>query len=583
MKNNNFARKIFFSQIKSNGLAAVAGALMITLFLNVILWELPYLGIIFSGLWIFFQWVFAPFSNKLVSSRLSKSISEWKKTGFHTEKSSTFLIEKLMRFPAIKGIETFLVFTLCAGALPLILYFLPAFSITKTEIISTIITGIYSAYMAGIIILYTTEKICSEISQQIFLTGVDKEYVRQKKYFGLNTKVRYILFLIIPAVYANLLMFVMLYQGYANDMVNPLPAWVQLFRMSLLTIVIVFICIFIGILYYRQLNTSNDKLTKTISHLLSNKDKNTTFPSALNDPLQYNIFLLNNSVQRYNSLISQADEISSNIQKTTEELSVISQEVESTSINQNSDVNEIVQTVNQTNELSMTIQNNIEEVSQRINQTNIDVTNSFSTLDQSIQQITNIQNTNKQIIEGIKNLTRLIDSIDNVISMMKDISNQTKIIAMNAELEAVSAKDEGKSFHIIANEIQQLQENSVSSIKDIQTYLESVKNSSLVLIQSSENGTKLIEEQKLITEELKNHFEGIRSSSEDTNDKTEKIKEIIKEQTVSFSQIVTTLAEISNGFQNFTESTKEISTQADRMMMASEKLSCVSSELDWSL
>ena len=47
------------------------------------------------------------------------------------------------------------------------------------------------------------------------------------------------------------------------------------------------------------------------------------------------------------------------------------------------------------------------------------------------------------LIEGIKNLTRLIDSIDNVISMMKDISNQTKIIAMNAELEAVSAKDEG--------------------------------------------------------------------------------------------------------------------------------------------
>lgn len=573
MKKRIFARTLFIKQIKFNVIAAILIALLIGLFLNIRLQDIKYSMLALAPVVFVLQAILAPLTHTLLTRKLQNNIEEWKSTGFYTDHSKTLLMEKVMRYPLKKGLETFLIFTFGCTFYPFLLHFMTPLTLEPIEFSYALASSYFGSYLAGILAMYYSEKQCIALAEELFITGVDKEYVMSKKFFGIKPRARYILFLIVPIVYANVLMFMLLSQIYTPTPRYEIAPLSHVIRMLCLTAIVVFICIFIGIMYYRQLMSSNNKLADTLTQLISNNEKNKTYASSLNDPLQYNIFLLNNIVSKYNTLISKADVISRNIQTTTENLSIISSEVSGTSINQNSDVNEIVQTVNQTDELSMNIENNIQEVSQRISQTNSDVENSFTNLDSSIQQMSRIQETNRQIIDGIKNLTKQIDSIDDIISMIREVSDQTKIIAMNAELEAVAAKEEGKSFHIIANEIQLLQTSSFNSVKEIQSYLEVVKNASVSLIQASERGTHLIQEQSVITEELKSHFAGIKESSQITNQKTDEIKQIVREQTSSFSQIVTTLSEISNGFKNFIDSTKEISSQAERLSQAAAVLS----------
>ena len=59
-----------------------------------------------------------------------------------------------------------------------------------------------------------------------------------------------------------------------------------------------------------------------------------------------------------------------------------------------------------------------------------------------------IQESSIDTIGGIKNLEEQIDGIWEIVAIINSIAAQTKIIAFNAELEASSAGEEGKSFEM---------------------------------------------------------------------------------------------------------------------------------------
>ena len=96
------------------------------------------------------------------------------------------------------------------------------------------------------------------------------------------------------------------------------------------------------------------------------------------------------------------------------------------------------------------------------------------------------KNSNNEIIDGIRALGQQIDCIGDIVTIINDIADQTRIIAFNAELEAVSAGEAGKNFHIVATEIRRLANSTVNSVNDIQSYIQNIQNASKNLIQSSE-------------------------------------------------------------------------------------------------
>jgi hypothetical protein len=257
----------------------------------------------------------------------------------------------------------------------------------------------------------------------------------------------------------------------------------------------------------------------------------------------------------------------------TQNLAVAAKENAATSQDQSAAVKEIVATMEDNNALSENIATKIKDVSSVAVKTSSDVADGVSHLELNVAQLREIAEANKNTINGIKNLGDKINNIWDIVTLINSVADQAKIIAFNAELEASSAGEAGKNFHIVATEIRRLADGIIDGTKEIKEKINEIQQSSDRLIIASESGTVKIEEGCDTARSLEERFESIKNASEITATSAGDITTIIQQQAAASEQILITLKQIAAGVENFTAATESISS-------ASQNLKAIAVELN---
>jgi methyl-accepting chemotaxis protein len=253
-------------------------------------------------------------------------------------------------------------------------------------------------------------------------------------------------------------------------------------------------------------------------------------------------------------------------------LVVATKETAATSQDSSAAVKEIVATMEDSNVLSENISTKIKDVSSIANQTSLDVTEGVAQIEQNVAQLHEIFDANQQTIDGIKVLSEKIESIWDTVTLINNVADQAKIIAFNAELEASTAGEAGKSFRIVANEIRRLSDGIIDGTKEIKERITEIQHSSDSLILASESGTKKINEGYENAKNLGEKFASIKNSAEVTANSAGDITSIIQQQTTASEQILIALKQISAGVENFTVATDNISSSSEHIRAMSEAM-----------
>lgn len=125
---------------------------------------------------------------------------------------------------------------------------------------------------------------------------------------------------------------------------------------------------------------------------------------------------------------------------------------------------------------------------------------------------------NEQMLNtDIKEIIKLSDSINQISGFIKEIADETKMLGLNAAIEAARAGDVGRGFGVVAEEIRKLSEQSKSTVPQIKELTDNIKIAVDKVIGQSNSSLQSSQEQAAASEEITASIEEITAMAEVLN------------------------------------------------------------------
>jgi PAS domain S-box-containing protein len=133
-------------------------------------------------------------------------------------------------------------------------------------------------------------------------------------------------------------------------------------------------------------------------------------------------------------------------------------------------------------------------------------------LEKITEQLNFMVDLTNALFERIDKSQERIEKTNQIISYVKGISDQTKILGINASIEAHSAGNHGHGFRIIANEIVSISNRTIQALKEINDLIVSIKRSSDKLSNERERSEAAIGLHRELIEEMKQNTNEIEEA-----------------------------------------------------------------------
>ena len=195
-----------------------------------------------------------------------------------------------------------------------------------------------------------------------------------------------------------------------------------------------------------------------------------------------------------------------------------------------------------------------------------------SVIHNTASEVGRIAHTVNNAAHVIHELETTSSDISAIVSVIKEIADQTNLLALNAAIEAARAGEQGRGFAVVADEVRKLAERTATSTEQITQMISKVQNGAHRAVEEMQSSVKLVTEGVELAHKAGDSIGQIQTASDRVVSAVQDISDALKEQGRAAREIAQNVERVAQMTEHGSSASRDSADIAHHVTMLSEEL-----------
>ena len=198
--------------------------------------------------------------------------------------------------------------------------------------------------------------------------------------------------------------------------------------------------------------------------------------------------------------------------------------------------------------------------------------NGSAIIDNTTRMMHQIAVTVRESSRTVSSLGERGSQIGTIIGTIKEIADQTNLLALNAAIEAARAGEQGRGFAVVADEVRKLAERTTKETLEIAQMIKAIQDETKTAVLAMENGMRQVDAGTAEAVHSEAALKEIIAQIESVSNQVSRIAAATEEQTAASEEISSNMESIAASTEKTAQESKDSTAVANGMADIAEKL-----------